>query len=194
MKNRCPRCCFGRSYQLGDGRLQCRKCRKKFSKKKSVWDYYRIAEKEKKQLLRHFVLGTPVHRIRFTIPCSRPTAEKFFRDIRRTIAHHENTSEPLSGRLEMDESSFGGRRKGKRGWGATGKILVFGIYKRNGHVRLRIIPDRKYATIREEIQKHTTPGSLYFTDDYHAYTSLALRGRHVVVRKEGGEAKRKKYD
>lgn len=189
MKNQCPVCGFGRSYHLADGRLQCRKCKKKFSKKKSVWDHYRIAEKEKKGLLRHFVLGTPVHRLRFAITCSRPTAQQFFRDIRKVLFLHEQEQKPLSGALEIDESPFGGRRKGKRGWGAAGKILVFGIYKRNGQVRLSIIPNRKHSTIHREIQKHTTPGSLYFTDDYHAYTSLRLRGEHIVVTKEKGRPK-----
>jgi len=28
----------------------------------------------------------------------------------------------------MDETMFGGRRPGKRGWGATGRNIVFGIY------------------------------------------------------------------
>ena len=28
---------------------------------------------------------------------------------------------PISGEIEMDETMFGGRRAGKRGWGATGK-------------------------------------------------------------------------
>ena len=32
--------------------------------------------------------------------------------------------------IEVDESYFGGRRKGKRGRGATGKIPVFGILKK----------------------------------------------------------------
>jgi transposase-like protein len=31
----------------------------------------------------------------------------------------------------MDETMFGGRRPGKRGWGASGKNIVFGIYQRN---------------------------------------------------------------
>lgn len=35
---------------------------------------------------------------------------------------------PLSGEIEMDETMFGGGRPGKRGWGATGKNIVFGIY------------------------------------------------------------------
>jgi len=35
----------------------------------------------------------------------------------------------LSGEIEMDETMSGGRRPGKRGWGATGKCIVFGIYQ-----------------------------------------------------------------
>lgn len=31
---------------------------------------------------------------------------------------------------EVDESYFGGRRKGKRGRGAAGKVPVFGLLKR----------------------------------------------------------------
>jgi len=33
----------------------------------------------------------------------------------------------LGGEIELDESYFGGRRKGKRGRGAAGKVPVFGI-------------------------------------------------------------------
>jgi len=35
----------------------------------------------------------------------------------------------LDGDLELDETMFGGHRPGKRGWGAAGKRIVFGIYK-----------------------------------------------------------------
>ena len=40
----------------------------------------------------------------------------------------------LSGEIEMDETMFGGKVPGKRGWGAAGKHMVFGIYQRNGRV------------------------------------------------------------
>jgi len=189
MKNRCPKCEFGRAYHLTDGRRQCRRCRYKFSPRVSVWNCYRISEKTKRKLLEYFVLGVPIYRARFRIPCSQKTAERFFRNIRRVLAHHEHFQDPLDGELEMDESPFGGRRKGKRGWGASGKILVFGIIKRNGKVRLSIVPNRKFQTIWSEIHKHTKVGSLYYTDDYEAYASLPLRGDHVVVKKEKGKPK-----
>ncbi len=44
--------------------------------------------------------------------------------------------------IEVDESYFGARRvRGKRGRGAGGKTIVFGIYKRNGKVYTEIVPN-----------------------------------------------------
>ena len=47
----------------------------------------------------------------------------------------------------MDESYFGGTRKGKRGRGAAGKVPVFGLLKRNGSVYVAIIPNVSSATL-----------------------------------------------
>ena len=41
--------------------------------------------------------------------------------------------------MELDESYFGGVRKGKRGHGAAGKVVVFGILKRKGKVYTKIV-------------------------------------------------------
>jgi len=38
----------------------------------------------------------------------------------------------LDGEIELDESYFGDKRKGERGRGATGKVLILGIWERNG--------------------------------------------------------------
>lgn len=37
--------------------------------------------------------------------------------------------------------------------------------------------------------QYTKQGSLYYTDDWHAYTFLDIRGNHVVIRKEKGRPK-----
>ncbi len=48
-------------------------------------------------------------------------------------------SSPLVGQLEVDESYFGTRRvRGKRGRGASGKTIVFGLLKRGGKVHTQI--------------------------------------------------------
>lgn len=40
----------------------------------------------------------------------------------------------FDGKVEVDKSYFGGRRKGKRGHGSSSKIPVFGILKHQGKV------------------------------------------------------------
>ena len=58
------------------------------------------------------------------------------------LAHAKDGEEIiLSGEIEFDESYFGGRRKGKRGRGAAGKIPVFGILSRGEQVSVSMVPD-----------------------------------------------------
>lgn len=73
----------------------------------------------------------------------RNTAAYYFLRLREIIACElEAESEAMfGGEIEVDESYFGGKRKGKRGRGAAGKIPVFGILKRGGKVYTKIIPD-----------------------------------------------------
>ena len=60
---------------------------------------------------------------------------------------------PFSGDIEVDESFFGARRvKGKRGRGASGKTIVFGLLKRNGKVYTRIVPNCSRATLKAVIR------------------------------------------
>ena len=61
----------------------------------------------------------------------------------------------------MDETIFGGRRKGQWGWRATEKHIVFGIYKRNGKVMIFPIPQHTFAAIGPLVAKHTSFDSLY---------------------------------
>ena len=49
----------------------------------------------------------------------------------------------FGGEIEVDESYFEGRRKGKRGRGAAGKIPVFSLLKQGGKVYAKVIPDVK---------------------------------------------------
>lgn len=138
-------------------------------------------------LLYLFTLGVPAYRARRYSRASLKTMHRIYRLFREAL-YTESLLElgTLSGQIEIDEALFGGRRKGKRGWGADGKILVFGLYKRNGRVLTFPVADRKKATLLPLIEQHTKPGSLYYTDEYAAYASLRVRGAHVVVSKKEG--------
>ena len=55
-----------------------------------------------------------------------------------------------------------------------GKVLTFPIFL------------KAKETVRIYIIRYTKTGSLYYTDDWFTYTSLPIRGNHVVVLKEKG--------
>jgi len=62
---------------------------------------------------------------------------------RACCAHAEELREPFESPIESDETTIGGTRHGKRGWGAAGKVIVLGILQRNGQVKVFAVPARE---------------------------------------------------
>lgn len=188
---KCPRCNYSLFWTLSTGQKECINCGlRRYFKTQGLTNKTRISSYWKWRLAEFFALGVPAYRLRFQIPHNLKTINKFYFLIRKAI-YQESIEEfnKLSGKLEMDETMFGGKRPGKRGWGAEGKVIVFGIYKRNGRVLTLSIPSRKTKALKSIINHCTKPGSLYYTDDWHAYTYLSVRGNHVVVTKDKGVPK-----
>jgi len=72
----------------------------------------------------------------------RPTINQLLFKLRTRIVQLYDASSPFSGEVEVDDSSFGGRRvRGKKGRGAGGKMTVFGILERHGKGYTEIIPN-----------------------------------------------------
>jgi transposase len=66
-------------------------------------------------------------------------ALKGFDILRSAILQELSRSDEIQrGEIEADESYFGGKRKGKRGRGAGGKTIIFGILERGGRVSVKI--------------------------------------------------------
>ncbi|HEZ0165063.1 TPA: IS1595 family transposase, partial [Neisseria meningitidis] len=74
--------------------------------------------------------------------------------------------------VEPDESDFGGRRKGRRGRGAAGKVVVFGILKRNGRVYTVVVNNAKSETLLPVIKKKIMPDSIVYTDSLSSCDKL----------------------
>ena len=72
--------------------------------------------------------------------------------------------EVFEGPVELDESYFGGRRKGRRGRGAAGKVVAFGILKRNGRVYTVVVENAKSETLLPVVKKKIMPDSIVYTD------------------------------
>jgi transposase len=128
----------------------------------------------------------PVYRQRFRALASIRAIQRFYRLVRACCACAEELRDSFEETIECYETRVGGVRRDKRGWGPAGKIIVLGILQRNGKVKVFAVPAREGKKLISLVRSHTKPGSLYYTDDWHAYGSLRLQGDHVVVRKEKG--------
>lgn len=73
----------------------------------------------------------------------------------------QDAIEVLQGQIELDENYFGVVRKGKRGRGAAGKVIVFSLLKRNGKVYTVIVFDTKSSTLMLVIANKITPDSIF---------------------------------
>ena len=102
------------------------------------------------------------------------SAALFYRKIRQVIAYHLElqADEVFDGSVELDESYFGGQRKGKRGRGAAGKVAVFGILKRYGKVYTIVVENTKQDTLLPVIKRKIMPDSIVYTDCYKSYDVL----------------------
>ena len=84
---------------------------------------------------------------------------------------------PISGDIEVDESFFGARRvKGKRGRGASGKTIVFGLLKRNGKVYTKIVPNCSRSTLQAVIRGKVDFQSTIHSDGWRGYDGLVDLG------------------
>jgi len=92
------------------------------------------------RLTEHFVLGSTARTTASFLGANRKTAAFYFLRLREIIAYKlEAESEAMfGGEIEVGESYFGGRRKGKRGRSAAAKIPVVGLLKRGGKVTPRL--------------------------------------------------------
>ena len=100
----------------------------------------RLSKAKQNRLIEYFVAGTTARVAADLVGVNRKTAAYYFHRLREIISRQleEESKEFLSGDIEVDESYFGGKRKGKRGRGAAGKVPVFGLLKRGGKVYTKI--------------------------------------------------------
>ena len=109
----------------------------------------KLSKNTQRKLLEYFVLEVTARSAADLLGIQPNSAALFYRKIRTIIAYHLEleADEVFEGHVELDESYFGGARKGKRGRGAAGKTAVFGILKRGGKVYTKVVVDTKASTL-----------------------------------------------
>ena len=134
----------------------------------------KLSKKTQRKLLEFFIAEVTARTAADLLGIQPNSAALFYRKIRQVIMYHldQDAIEVFEGQIELDESYFGGVRKGKRGRGAAGKVPVFGMLKRGGKVYVKIFPDTKTATLLPIITRKIAPDSIVYTDSYRSYNAL----------------------
>jgi transposase len=144
--------------------------------------YSRLTTNKRNKLLEFFVAGATARTAAEVAGVNRNTARLFFHRLRIIISEEQEKHSPFTGEVEVDESYFGGRRKGKRGRGAAGKVPVFGLLKRGGKVYTQVIPDAKAATLMPIIKDRIAPDSIVYSDSLPSYNALDVSDfRHYRI-------------
>ena len=121
---------------------------------------------------RHGVSGKELQR---QLGVTYKTAWRIGQQIRTLMASADGF-EMLQGHVELDEAYVGGHRPGKRGRGAAGKTVVFGMKERGGRMVTEVIPNVKKATLRDATLRNVEPGSTVSTDELMSYGLLTDDG------------------
>jgi len=160
-------------YKLADKRVKCKHCKKKYSLSQLKKDM---------QVLYYFYLEISAIKTAKELAVHYHTVQSRFMQFRKLIADYCNQeARKLNGEIEIDESYFGGKRKGRGGRGAKNKTIVFGILERKGKIYTKIVENVSKETLMNEIQNKTLKGSVFYTDGWKSYASLEQYGKHNVI-------------
>ena len=89
------------------------------------------------------------------------TAWRMAHQIRKHMANTDGEW-PLGGGasdIEADETYIGGKRSGgKRGRGAPGKTVVFGMLERDGDIMMKVVPNVRQKTLQPIIKENGEKG------------------------------------
>lgn len=133
-------------------------------------------------VLQGFYQLVPAYRLAQDLGVDVKVITRIYQRLREALFHlTELEAGRLKGEIELDEAYFGGRRKGKRGRGAAGKSVVFGLLERDGKVYTKVVQSVTAEALMRHIKTRTRKGSVYYTDAFRGYQSLKRFGKHHTV-------------
>ncbi len=148
----------------------------------------KISEKKTREIIKLFSLDLDASQITKISGLNRNTINRYLTEIRIRTSEYCQLQSPFSGEVEVDESYFGARRvKGKRGRGAQGKTIVFGIFKRNGKVYTEIVYDCRRSTLQAVIRGKVDPQTVIHSDGWRGYNGLVDLGYKKHFRVHHGQ-------
>jgi transposase-like protein len=189
---KCPRCQHNEAWTMSDELYRCKKCEFKASVTAGT-----IFQDTRKPLRLWFRAMWYITNQKYGISAlglqkvlgmsNYRTALTWMHKLRHAMVRPGR--DHISGIIEVDEIYIGGKKAGKRGRGAGGKILVvIGAQidgTRIGRIRLKRISDASGKRLEGAIQQTVEPGSIVRTDGWEGYSQLGSIGYvHEIIRKE----------
>jgi transposase len=138
----------------------------------------KLSKKLQVRLVEFFVAEVTARTASDLLGINRVSTTLYYQKLRILIAQKMEDQKPFEGEIEVDESYFGGVRKGKPGRGAAGKVPVFGILKRGGRVYTHMIADVSTHTLMGIIRDKIQPDSIVYTDGLPSYNALDVSEFH----------------
>lgn len=118
--------------------------------------------------------GMSACQVQRTLGISYKTAWYLCHRIR--AAMKESDRQMLDGKVEMDETYVGGRKRGGRGPHASEKEIVIGIRKRNGDLRFFHVRNTKTSTLAKYIRENVSEDvEVIMTDDWVGYPKAMIK-------------------
>ena len=153
-----------------------------------------ISEHTFRLLLKYFCEDFDATQTSRLTKVSRKTVNRIYSKLRSRIVLLGKHESPFEGEIEVDESYFGPRRiRGKRGRGASGKIPVIGLLKRNGKVFTKVVNNCSRKDLMPVIKGKVLEGSTVYTDGWKSYDGLVLNGyKHYRIHHHENEFARGK--
>ena len=137
----------------------------------------KVSHAKFREFLKLFALDLTASQITKATGLNRNTVNRLCRIVRERIVEACEAESPLQGTVEVDESYFGPRRvRGKRGRGAGGKTIVFGVLKRGGKVYTQIVPNVTRAILQRIIRAKVSSESVVHSDGWGGYDGLVDLG------------------
>ena len=146
-------------------------------RKNKYYNRSRISEAKFREIIKYFSVDLNASQIAKLTHLNLNTINKILILIRvrifELLQENQLQSAPLVGQIEVDESYFGARRvRGKRGRGARGKTIVFGLLKRGDKVYTEIIEKCDISTLQAIIKGKTSIESIIHSDGWRGYNGL----------------------
>ncbi len=101
------------------------------------------------------------------------TAWRMMDQIRKLMRPQDSK---LRNKIEIDDTYIGGKHEGKRGRGAEGKAIVFGMVERDGEIKAEVVENLKAKTLMPIIQENVEENSQIISDELKSYALVTKHG------------------